>query len=332
MSNLFFDHRWCAPHGIGRFATEVRKRLTGFADLPLSGSPTSPLDALHLARGLRRAGAEGFFSPGFNVPLRSACPVVVTIHDLIHVHFAAERSPWKTAYYRLLQRPIVRQSPLTLTVSEYSRQQIVQWYDVPEDRVVCVGNGISDEFIPTGSSIDSEQPYFLYVGNVKPHKNVGALLTAFSRLNQTHDIRCKLVSPATRWLDGEIAKRHLQGAIDVVRDIDDKSLAEHYRGAVALVLPSHFEGFGLPLAEAMACGCPVVASNRTSIPEVVGPAGILFDPDDADSLSAAMSDVLGDPGLRERMIAQGLVRAQSFRWDAVAERIRVALAAVFPVT
>ncbi len=132
MSRFFFDHRWCGTHGIGRFATEVRKRLTGFTDLALSGSPTHPLDALRVAFSLKRSRAKAYLSPGFNVPAGARCPVIATIHDLIHVHFADERTRAKLAYYRYIQRPIVRRSPLTLTVSQYSRQQIIEWYGVPE--------------------------------------------------------------------------------------------------------------------------------------------------------------------------------------------------------
>lgn len=329
MSNLFFDHRWCAPHGIGRFASELRRRLSGFADLPLGGSPTSPLDPLRLAAGLHQNGAAGLFSPGFNVPLRPPCPVVVTIHDLIHVHFAAESSRLKTAYYRYIQRPIVRRSPITLTVSEFSRQQIIDWYDVPEERVVSVGNGVSDAFKSEGSKVYSDQPYFLYVGNAKPHKNVGTLLAATALLRRVHDVRCKLITNATRRLREQIASFSLQDHVDVIGHVDDRVLAEYYRGAIGLVLPSRFEGFGLPLVEAMACGCPVIASNRTSIPEVVGSAGVLFDPDDCEALVASMSDLLEKQALRQRLISRGLERSQLYRWNTVASRVRIALGTAF---
>ena len=150
MPGFYFDHRWCAPHGIGRFATEIRSRLSGWNDLPMKGYPTHPLDAFKLARCLNRENATLFFSPGFNVPAWSKCPSICTVHDLIHVHYAHQRSSLTLAYYRMIQRPIVRRSPLTLTVSEFSRQQIIEWYNVPEERVVCVGNGVSNDFTPEG--------------------------------------------------------------------------------------------------------------------------------------------------------------------------------------
>lgn len=325
MSELYFDDRWCAPHGIGRFATEVRQRICGFSDLPLSGSPTGPLDAYRLATFLKRRNAKGFFSPGFNVPAWARCNVVTTVHDLIHVHFARESTAFKRAYYRYVQRPIVRRSPVTLTVSEYSRQQIVQWYGVPESRVAVVGNGVSDEFVADGESLRSQRPYFLYVGNAKPHKNLETLMRAYAQVRREHDVELKLVTKPTESLRRQIEELSIGADVEFRTGLDDSALARYYRGAVGLVLPSHFEGFGLPLVEAMACGCPVIASNRTSIPEVVDRAGILFDPNDDEELAAAMQQVAGNPVRRESMIALGLNRAKDFRWSNVAAKVQAAL-------
>lgn len=328
MSELYFDHRWCAPHGIGRFATEVRRRLQGFTDLPLGGSPTSPLDALRLAGCLRKAGCKGLFTPGFNVAAWSGCKIATTIHDLIHVHFADEASAVKLAYYRYVQRPVVRRSPVTLTVSEYSRQQIIDWYGVPESRVVVVGNGVSEEFSEQGDAHQSATPYFLYVGNAKPHKNVGSLLRAFAMVAAAGDVKLKLVTRPNATLRKQISEMAADSCVEFCPGLDDTTLATLYRGATGLVLPSHFEGFGLPLVEAMACGCPVIASNRTSIPEVLGNAGILFEPDDAEQLADAMKQMIQHQSLRETMIRRGLVRAREFRWDNVAGKVQAALAPI----
>src|SRR6056297_954459 len=153
MTGLYFDQRWCHQHGIGRFAAEIRKRLSGWQDLPIHGYPTDPWDVVKLSACLNSRRARWFFSPGFNVPVWATCRVICTVHDLIHVRYPQCRSSVTLAYYRWLQRPVVRRSPLTLTVSEFSRQQIIQWYGVDEDRVVCVGNGVSEEFHLAGPAI-----------------------------------------------------------------------------------------------------------------------------------------------------------------------------------
>lgn len=326
MSELYFDQRWCAAHGIGRFATEVRRRLTGFDDLPLSGSPTDPLDAWKLSAFLRRCKHPvTFFSPGFNVPVWPSCQVVATIHDLIHLHVATESSALKRAYYRFIHRPVIRRAPVTLTVSEYSRQQIIRWYGVPEERVAVVGNGVSEQFHQSGEVFQSSRPYFLYVGNSKPHKNVPGLIKAFGVVSGKHDVELKLVTRASKTLLQAVGRDASGDRVEFVQDIDDRALASLYRGAIALVMPSYHEGFGLPLVEAMACGCPVIGADRTAIPEVIGDAGVLVDPDEADQLVAAMEQSLMSLRLREQMIQAGLRRARDYRWSEVAKRVQTAL-------
>lgn len=322
MSRLYFDNRWCAPHGIGRFATEVRRRLGGFDDISIEGSPTGRLDALRLANFLSGRKASGYFSPGFNVPAWAKCPVITTIHDLIHIHDPSERTWAKAAYYRFVQRPVVRQAPVTLTVSEYSRQQIVQWYGVPESKVVCVGNGVSESFTPDGRTAPAERPFFLYVGNIKPHKNVTTLLTAMSQVATKCDATLVMVSKPDARLRRQVAESSLEGKVTFMVGLDDPQLASLYRAATALVLPSRWEGFGLPLVEAMSCGCPVIGSNRTAIPEVLGGAGELFDPDQPEALVEKMMSLFEDSMLRVRLREQGLVRADAFNWDRVADKIR----------
>jgi len=309
MTDCFFDHRWCGPHGIGRFASEIRQRLSDWIDVPLEGSPTAPTDSLRVAACLSRCNAAAFFSPGFNVPAWTKCPVVCTIHDLIHVHFAAESSLLKRGYYRFVQAPIVRRAPVTLTVSEYSRQQIVEWYGVPEDRVVVVGNGVSPEFSETGKKHVSDLPYVLYVGNAKPHGQTSCGL--------------KLATVPTDELLQQVANLP---NVEFCSGVDDRKLAELYRGASAVVLPSYYEGFGLPLVEAMACGSPVIASNRTSIPEVLDGAGFLFEPDDVDQLATLMSSLIRrSDDRRDQRRQRGLERAATFRWSLVADRVKLAL-------
>lgn len=332
MSALYFDHRWGGAHGIGRFAIEVRRRLAGFTDLPLGGSPTHPADSIRLAQFLHRAHAKFFLSPGFNVPLWSRCQVIATIHDLIHVHFPMERTSAKLAYYRWIQRRMIRNAPVTLTVSEFSRRQIVEWYGVPEGRVVSVGNGVSEAFYQTTEPKQLARPYFLYVGNSKPHKNLGVLLDAMKRLSADHDVELVMVMHPDRSLQSEVVRRGLEGRLTIRGGMDDWELASWYRGAVALVLPSLYEGFGLPIVEAMASGCPVIGSDRTAIPEVIGNAGLIFNACDPSELECRMRQLLSDESLRGWLCGIGRLRADKFRWDSVASRIRNAISNFTPIS
>ncbi|KAA1262403.1 Glycogen synthase [Rubripirellula obstinata] len=333
MPRVFYDQRWCVQNGIGRFATELKSRLENehaldLRDVELSHPPTHPLDSIRLSRYLFCNKASLFISPGFNVPIWSRCPVVATVHDLIHVQFAGEQTLAKSLYYRFLQRPVIRRSPVTLTVSDFSRQQIVDWYGLAESKVVSVRNGISDAFKPDGPAHITESPYFVYVGNTKSHKNLPALLDAIQSVAKTTNANLLMVVKSDQWLQTQLQERGLTERVEVVSGVDDEKLASFYRGAVATILPSYFEGFGLPLVEAMACGCPVVGANVTSIPEVIGDAGLLFSPDDSAELAEIILGLLKDDQHCQALSCRGLRRAQDFSWDQVAS---LAYAAISPL-
>jgi len=325
MDEFYFDFRWQSTLGIGRFAREVRKRVIGMTDLPQSGSPSSALDCFRTAWTLRKRKARGFFSPGFNVPVRASCPVICTVHDLIHIHDEQQTSLLKKAYYSRIQGPILRQSPLVLTVSQFSKSQLCDWFDIPEERVRCVGNGISTKFSLDGAKFKADLPYFLYVGNCRSHKNLGVLIQAFSRLKNSEAVNLIMVTKPDKKLLRTIDEFNVGTRVSFVLKISDEKLATYYRSAIATILPSTFEGFGLPLVEAFACGCPVIGSNVTSIPEVIGDAGLLFDPYDCDDLTEKLSLLVNNNCLRSDLIKKGLSRANLYQWDNVGHLINDAL-------
>lgn len=326
MTRLSVDSRWVGPHGIGRFAQEVLARLPG-KPLRSPFSPLSPLDPLALSAALWLRRPAVFFSPGFNPPLWSPVPFVFTIHDLIHLHVPEELSRLKAAYYRFVVRPAARRAFRVLTVSEYSKTQIVRWAGVKPDQVVVVGNGVDLAFSPDGPAYDPGYPYILYVGNRKPHKNLPRLLEAFAQVAAEQPELHLLLSGAP---DDETRHQALRLGIYhrvvFAGHIPEAQLPALYRGAALLTLPSLYEGFGLPPLEAMACGTPVVVSDTTSLPEVVGEAGVLVDPQSVPSIADGLRRALTDSDLRERLRAAGLERARQFSWDRVAERVRRVLA------
>lgn len=322
MANILADSRWIGPHGIGRFAGEVLKRLPDWTHLEDRRSPAHPLDPLRVARTLKRLRPDAYFSPGFNPPLRSATPFVFTIHDLIHLSFPRESGILKRAYYGLVVRPAARRAFKVLTVSDYSKRQIVAWAHLPEEKVVVVGNGVARPFTPTGPRHRPPYRYLLHVGNHKPHKNIPRLLEAFAALGTACETRLVFTGQAEPAMEKNIRKLGLADRVFFAGVLDDESLSAHYRGAAALVLPSLCEGFGLPALEAMACGTPVLASEAASLPEVVLDAALPVDPYDIQSIARGIRRIVEEEDLRKTLVQKALARASDFSWDRTASLVR----------
>ncbi len=323
---IHFDTRWFGNHGIGRFAQELFHRLPGARPLPILGPKLSPIDPLASTWALARLRDGRYFSPGFNPPLASPIPFVFTIHDLIHLKVPGESSALRRLYYETVVRPAVRRARRVLTVSEHSRADILAWSGAPPWQVEVVGNGVGPAFQPDGAVHRPGAPYFLHVGRRASHKNVDRLLKAFALLRGREGVRLLFTgapdAPTMQWArDAGVAE-----AITFAGEPDDAGLAALYRGAVALVFPSLYEGFGLPVVEAMACGTPVVTSGSTSLAEVAGPGNaLLVEPERVESLVHAMQQMLDDAALRATLAGRGIERARAFRWEAVAGRVRAAL-------
>ncbi len=321
-----FDTRWVGAHGIGRFAAEVYQRLDGFADIGITGRPASPFDPLALTRYLRSSAPALFFSPGYNAPLGKPCPFVFCVHDLNHLHVRENSSALKRAYYRCVMRPAIHRSIATLTVSEYSRHAICEWAGIDESRVVNVGNGVSAVFRPEGPVAPAqERPYFLYVGSHRKHKNFERILQAFAASGLWREFRLLGTLAPTQDLQRTIDRLHLARHVSFVGTQSEDALAALYRGAVALVFVSLYEGFGLPIVEAMACGTPVITSSVTSMPEVAGQAALLVDPYDVGAIASAMRKLAEDRSFRESLRARGIERAKLYSWDATAGKIKATL-------
>ena len=323
---IIADARWCAnADGIGRFAREVMRRIPELIPVAVNTPTLALLEPLTLGRAARRQWAELYFSPAFNPPFRPGCPVVLTLHDLIHVEVDAESSPAKRAYYRFLVLPAVRRAEAVLTVSTFSRERILAWSGIAPERVIVVGNGVDKAFQPTGARHRESFDYILYVGNRKPHKNLPALFAAFANIAMRCDWHLVLSGHPDPGTTAMVEKLKLQDRVHYAGFIAEAELPAWYRGARCLVMPSLYEGFGLPAAEAMACGTPVIVANRTSLPEVVGDVGLVFDPDDVDALATALLRLQDDPQLAASLAQAGPKRAVQFDWDRVAAAVRPAL-------
>ena len=323
-SFILADGRWQGLHGIGRFSHEVISRLKN-TDILLQGpSPLSLHNIIWQARQLRenKHRYKIFFNPGYHPVLFSSIPYVLTIHDLIHLHVPGKAAIAKKIYYELLVKPSIKNAYKVLTVSDYSKKNIMEWANIPEDKIVVVGNGVNHCFTKDGTKHQPGYPYLLHVGNTKPHKNVARLMTAFATAKIDPQLKLILTGKLTPELTAIIQKNNLQNRIVFTEKLSDEQLAEYYRGATAFILPSLIEGFGIPVIEAMACGTPVLISDATSLPEIGGDAALLVDPYSIDSITHGIERITHDSSLRTRLTTQGNEQVKLFSWDKTAEKVQ----------
>lgn len=323
---IYFDTRWNGQHGIGRFASELQSRLPGVVPLRIIGPKLSAIDPLAITLALAGRKDGCFLSPGFNPPLASPIPFAFTIHDLVHLRVPQESSALRRLYYASVVRPAARRAWRVLTVSEYSRDDIVAWSGLPAEAVRVVGNGVSPVFVPGAGGREAREPYFLHVGRRAGHKNVVGLLRAFAISKSGRRLRLVFTGTPDAQTQAVAAQFGVLERVRFAGPVDDAALLRLYQRSTGLVFPSLYEGFGLPIVEAMATGTPVITSSVTSMPEVAGAGNaLLVDPRDPEALAAAMDRVAFDAQLWEELANRGKARAAAFSWPAVAQRVAQAL-------
>lgn len=326
--NVDFDNRWIGSHGIGRFARELNNRIKFGNNVSIPGLPTSPLGVIWLTFRHIFYSRRFIFSPGYNAPLFGLKRYILAVHDLNHIEFRGAGS-LKKLYYEVVLKRACRRAAKVLTVSEYSRRQIIRWARVDGDQVVNVGNGVGDAFSQRGPIYQSATEYFLMVSNRKPHKNEERVLRAFAQANFPSDMRLLITGRPDRAVLNILSECNLEGCVEFIGSPSDRELASIYRGARGLVFASLYEGFGLPVIEAMACGTPVIASNICSLPEVAGDAALFVDPNDIADIRSTMEYLIsGGDSLRKALASRGLVQVSQYTWDAVSDRVVTVLAAV----
>jgi len=262
---------------------------------------------------------------------------VVTIHDLIPLRFPGYFNAAKKACASLLVRHAVRNAGAIITDSEFSRQDLLEMFRVPEEKVHAIHCGIDRHFakLQAGERILSvrrryglEAPFVLHVGSLKPHKNVPTLLEAFSLLvRKKPDLHLAFVGESLSRRSSLSGRAEALGLGQRIRDlgfVSNEDLAGIYNCAEMVVLPSLYEGFGLPAIEAMACGTPAIVSNAASLPEVAGKGALVVDPRNAGEWAEAMKSVLENSSLRCDLIARGFENASRYSWKRNArETLRI---------
>jgi glycosyltransferase involved in cell wall biosynthesis len=268
--------------------------------------------------------------PHYNVPVMHRGLLIVSIMDVIHISCAPYRHSVRSYLYaRPMLNFAARKADHIVTVSNYSKAQIVEALGISASKITVIHCGVGAEFHPEydkqeGKSVVAKlgisRPYLLYVGNLKPHKNVSTLLRALAQLQQRKKLCHELViiGDDARWkrtIVDECLSLGIADQVVFVPHVSQALLPKIYAAADLLVMPSNAEGFGLPVVEAMACGTPVVCSQAASLPEVAGDAAVYFDPEEADDLAEVIERLVHSSDLRESLRAKGLRRAKQFTWQ-----------------
>lgn len=297
-------------------------------------------EQIDLARAAARDRVDVFHAPCLTAPLRLACPLVVTIHDMIW--YLPESNPsavsWRRRamrwYYRAVPARAIRRAAGIVAVSEASRTSLLTHMPVDPERVFVTLEAAGPAFVrmdrERAASLVAQRfgltghRYVLALGSADPRKNLSTLVDAYARLprevRDTHDLAIVWTHPllSDRLMDA-IGRLGLTARVRFLQKASEAELVALYNAASVFVFPSRHEGFGLPLLEAMACGTPVVASNNSSIPEIAGDAAELVDADDAAGMADAMARLLTSDAERRRAVDRGVARAGEFSWRKCAE-------------
>ncbi len=332
-------------HGIARYALELARRMPAleptwhFVGLtPKNGLPDdlgplapripllratseflSPLEQPTLTADLVRARPDLFHATSFSLPALWPGKLVATLHDANHLALAESSSFTHSAYYRLVVGPRARKAEALITVSEFSRAELSRHLDLAPERLQVIYNGVDPSFhVPAQAELDEFRTrrglpsrYFAAIGNQKAFKNLRVLLPIVEGL------------PAPIVLLAGRGARRALGFSDAVIELSplsDEELVRFYAASSAVLIPSRYEGFGLPALEALACGVPVIASNAGAHPEVLGNTGVLVPPTNSLAWREACQRVLRDDVLRKRMQRDGPERASRFSWDDCARQ------------
>jgi glycosyltransferase involved in cell wall biosynthesis len=329
------------PPGLERVVVEVGEAPSAAAS---AQGRRSLRDMLAMGRAVARSNLDLMYFPATYTfyPVWGVPRLVVTMHDTLALaHPELVFPTWRGRLAWLLkEHAAARWADRIVTVSETSRRQLRDWLRLEDDRLRVVSEAPDPIFRPVGPDAESDETlrkygirpdvrYLLYVGGLSPHKNLPRLIEAFSRLDDSGpglvlvgDVKDVFHThvPVVR---EAISRAGLEARVILPGFVPDADLVHLYSRAHALVQPSLMEGFGLPAVEAMACGIPVVSSRAGSLPEVVGDAGIFFDPTDVASITSALGEVVSDDSRRDHLARQALSRATSFSWDQAARALRL---------
>jgi glycosyltransferase involved in cell wall biosynthesis len=280
-------------------------------------------------RALKKHKADLFFSPDGYLSLGSSVKQIPVMHDLNFEHYPQD-IPWSARmYYKYFFPKFAKKAHKIVTVSDYSKQDICSTYKISQEKVHAIWNGASEKFAPISAeeklTIQQEltggKPYFLFVGSLHPRKNVKRLLEAYQAYRKQYANFDLVVVGEPMWKQNASFLEYADNTIHFTGHLTLERLTKVMGAASIFVFVPYFEGFGIPLVEAMRCGTPIIAGNKTSLPEILGDAGILVDPFSVEEITQAMITLSTDVSLQQSLSAKGLERSQQFSWDKSAEKL-----------
>lgn len=299
---------------------------------------------------LKKANLDLVHFPHFNVPIFYFKPFIVTIHDLILTHFPTFKATtksrltyfFKNIAYRLTIFSALKRAKKIIAVSEFTKNDIISEFGISEKKIIVTYEGITfldnrddSAFIKKLDNHESLlnsfclENFLLYVGSAYPHKNLEKLLNVFKKLKEENNDLCLVLAGRPDYFNNRLKDRAKEfGLLDnkpnvfFVGHVSDKDLANLYRKAKAFIFPSFYEGFGLPPLEAMANSCPVLSSNRASLPEILSSAALYFNPDDENDILEKIKILINDENLKQSLITKGLIHIKKYSWQNCASLTR----------
>ncbi len=291
-----------------------------------------------VARALKKYKPDVFLSPDNFLTLNTSAKTVLVTHDLAHLHFPGQLSFLYRNYYRIMSPHFNRRADRIVAVSHFTKNDIVKQYGIAPEKISVACNGCDEIFKPMGEQAKSSvreqysdgQPYFFFVGAIHPRKNVHRLIAAFDTFKSATDSPAKLlIAGRFAWKAGAVKTAFEQAVhqkdIQFLGYVNNEKLAELMGGALACTYVSLFEGFGIPILQAMYCDVPVITSNTSSMPEVAGGAALLVNPGSTAEIANAMQQIWQDAHLRNTLVTKGRAQRQRFSWQKAADVVYAAL-------
>lgn len=287
-----------------------------------------------IPKALKQYDIDLFISPDGYLSLKTDVPTIITIHDLAFYHFKEHVPYLVNKYYNKYTPKFARKAQHIVTVSEFSKQDIIDRYQISEEKISVVGNGCNANIHPlpqaeqqfVRNQYTNKAQYFVFIGAMHPRKNVEGLLKAFDVFKANYESNIKLVLVGRMaWKTKEISNQYnsMKFKNDVVKvgHLEREELSKILGASLALVFPSFFEGFGIPLLEAMHAEIPIISSNRSSLPEVAGKAALYINPDKTEELVEALTTIAKDFPMRQALVLQGKEQRKKYSWDKSAAQM-----------